>query len=113
MEETPRDDPPASPVIGACYLVGGSPSGDWAGKGQCLAGYTSGGWRFVPPTDGMSAYIKSSGQRASYRDGAWEILGARLAAIPSPSGGSNVDTEGRAAIDQILGALREHGLIES
>ena len=68
---------------------------------------------FARSTDGMSAYIKSSGQRASYRDGAWEILGARLAAIPSPSGGSNVDTEGRAAIDQILDALREHGLIES
>jgi hypothetical protein len=36
-----------------------------------------------------------------------------VAAIPGPSGGSNVDVEARAAIDQVLAALRHHGLIES
>jgi len=61
----------------------------------------------------MSAYIKSTAQTASYREGAWEIAGGRLAAIPGPSGGSNVDVEARVAIDQILVALRQHSLIES
>lgn len=68
---------------------------------------------FARSTGGMSAYIKSTGQTASYRAGAWEIVGGRLAAIPGPSGGSYVDVEARAAIDQILAALRQHGLIES
>ena len=113
VEEGPRDAPPASPNIGACYLVGASPSGDWVGKSMCIAGYTSGGWRLIQPTEGMTAYVKSTGQTATYREGAWEIAGGQLAAIPGPSGGSNVDVEARAAIDQVLAALRHHGLIES
>jgi hypothetical protein len=35
----------------------------------------------------------------------------RADAIVSPSGGTTVDTQARAAIDQILTTLREHGLI--
>ena len=58
-------------------------------------------------------YVKSTGQTATYREGAWEIAGGQVAAIPGPSGGSNVDVEARAAIDQVLAALRHHGLIES
>ena len=113
LEEGPRDDPPASPTIGACYLVGSSPTGSWEGRSKSIAGYTSGGWRFIGPQEGVSAYVKSSGQTANYREGAWEIVGGRLGPISSPAAGSNVDVEARAAIDQILTALRQHGLIES
>ena len=128
VEEAPRSSPPASPVAGACYIVGSSPSGAWAGKPQCIAGYTSGGWRFIPATDGMTAYVKAAGVCAQYRAGSWElgtlrgaslvvggsqVVGNRLPAIPVPTGGSNIDVESRAAINQILAALRQHGLIES
>jgi hypothetical protein len=76
----------------------------------------------------MSAYVRATGITANYRAGAWEfgtlrgatlvlgglqVVAGRLAAIPGPSGGSNVDVEGRAAINGILAALRQHGLIES
>jgi hypothetical protein len=61
VEEAPRSSPPASTVVGACYIVGLSRTGAWAGKAQCLAGYTSGGWRFVSPIDGMNAYVKTEG----------------------------------------------------
>jgi hypothetical protein len=128
VEEGPRSDPPTSPAVGACYIVDNSPTGGWVGKSQCLAGYTSGGWRFIGPIEGMSTYEKSTGTWAIYRSGAWDIgtvrgaslvldgaqvVGSRLAAIAGPSGGTNVDAEGRAAINQILAALREHGLIET
>jgi len=128
VEEAPRNDPPASPTIGACYLVSSSPTGAWAGKSQSIAGYTSGGWRLVTPVEGMSAFIKSSGMFANYRAGVWElgilrgdsvvigglkVLGNRAPAISGPSGGTTVDSEARAAVDQILAALRQHGLIES
>ena len=39
------------------------------------------------------------------------VLSTQSAAIASPSGGGTVDTEARASIDQILAALRHHGLI--
>jgi hypothetical protein len=40
------------------------------------------------------------------------VVGASAAAIASPSSGSVVDAEARGAIDAILGALRQHGLIQ-
>src|SRR5689334_12586152 len=64
---------------------------------------------------------------ALFRAGAWElgrvrgdavmiggeqVVGSRAAAIDSPAGGATVDSEARLAINAILGALREHGLIE-
>ena len=42
-----------------------------------------------------------------------QVLGSRVAAIASPSGGANVDAEVRTAVSQILGALRTHGLIDT
>jgi hypothetical protein len=126
VEQEALADPPASPTIGSCYIVGSSPTGDWAGKTQSVAGYTSGGWRFVAPLEGLSAYVKSIGQFVTYRAGVWEtgvlrgssvviggdqVVGSRAPAIPAPTGGSTTDAEARTAIEAILGALRQHGLI--
>ncbi len=126
VEEAPRADPPGSPAAGDCYIVGTSPTGDWSGMSQSVAGYTNGGWRFVAPVEGMSVYVKADGVVATFRQAAWEtgvvrgssmviagqqVVGARLPAIAEASGGSTVDTEARTVIEAILGALREHGLI--
>ena len=127
VEGLPLATPPASPAIGNCYIVAASPTGAWVGHAQQLAAYTSGGWRFIVPRDGMSALVDSSGDTALYHDGAWEIgtvrgsqvmiagdqvVGAREPAIAAPAAGSTVDVEARAAIGQILDAMRQHGLIE-
>jgi hypothetical protein len=92
-----------------------------------IAGYTSGGWRFVAPPEGMSLFVRSTSQWAAYRAGGWEfgvirgssllidgqqVVGSRAAPIPAPTGGATIDGEARGAIDQILVAMREHGLIE-
>jgi hypothetical protein len=126
VEGPPLAAPPASPAIGACYIVGASPSGAWAGKAQNLAAYTSGGWRFVVPRDGLNAYVKSSGVTAAFRGTAWvmgdvsgtqvsidgvKVVGVRGAAIAGPSGGATVDAEARTAVGLILAALRAHGMI--
>jgi hypothetical protein len=128
VEDGPLVTPPASPPIGDAYIVDLTPTGDWAGHPASVAAYTSGGWRFVAPFDGISLYVKSQGLWANYRAGAWEmgllrgssviiggqqVVGSRAAAIASASGGATVDTEARATIDQILAAMRQHGLIES
>jgi hypothetical protein len=128
VEGAPLSAPPASPLVGNCYIVGASPTGEWAGKAQYLAGYSSGGWRFIAPREGLSAYVKSSGLTVAYRGGAWvtgdlsgsqlsiggvKVVGARGAAIAAPTGGATVDTEARAAIGLILAALRAHGLIQT
>ena len=128
VEEGPRVSPPGSPTVGSCYIVAASPTGAWVGKQHNLAAFTSGGWRFIAPIDGMAAYVRASSLWAAFRSGAWElgvlrgssvvlagqqVLGARASAIPSPTGGTTVDAEARSAIAQILGAIRQHGLIET
>jgi hypothetical protein len=128
VEEPPRADPPTTPAVGACYIVGSAPTGEWAGKPQYLAAFTTAGWRLLPPVEGMTLFVRSDAVSAVYRAGAWElgqvrassvliggqqVLGSRAAAIASASGGATVDSEARAVLDQILGALRQHGLIDS
>src|SRR3954451_12520911 len=110
VEDAPSASPPTSPAPGACYLIADSPDGAWAGNAQRVAGFTSGGWRFVAPLEGMSAYVRSTGTRAVYRGRVWDLGGA---AIASPSGGTTVDAPARSAIDLILSAMRRHGLIAS
>ena len=128
VEGLPLAAPPASPVVGNCYLVAAAATGAWAGKAHHLAAYTSGGWRFIAPRDGLNAYVKSNGATAAYRSGTWvigdlsgsqvsvdgtKVVGARGAAIPNPSGGATVDAEARTAIGSILAAMRDHGLIQA
>ena len=127
VAEPPRASPPASPMLGACYIVASAPTDAWAAKAQCVAGFTSGGWRFVVPFEGLATYIRSTGTCAVYRAGVWEIgllrgasvviggqqvVGSRASAIASASGGTTVDVQARSVIDQILTAMRQHGLID-
>jgi len=126
VEGLPQPSPPASPAIGDCYLIDDAPTGLWVGAAQNLAAFTSAGWRFVAPREGMVFYIRSTGTFAAFRAGNWEIgemrgssviidgqqvVGGQAAAIASPVGGASVDTQARAVIDQILIAMRQHGLI--
>lgn len=126
VEGPPQDDPPGAPVEGSCFIVGTAPTGDWSVNAGAVASWTSGGWRFVAPVEGMIAWVKSSAVFATYAGGAWQIgqvrasellvdgvqvVGAQGAAIADPSGGATVDTEARAALASILAALRQHGLI--
>jgi hypothetical protein len=128
VEEGPRSAPPSAPAVGASYIVGALPTGAWGGKPQFVATFTSGGWRFVTPVEGMTLYVKSTGNWATFRLGAWEIgslrgsnvvlngqqvVGSRATAIASAVGGTTIDVQARAALDQILAALRQHGLIDT
>ena len=78
------------------------------------------------PVEGMRLTDRASGVELAFRGGAWtsgsvrasevvvagnKVVGARGAAIADAAGGSTIDTQARAAIAQILGALRTHGLI--
>jgi hypothetical protein len=128
VEQPPLNDPPAAPATGSAYIVGDAPTGEWAGNARSLATFTTAGWRIVAPAEGLTAYVRSTASWAAFRAGAWEVgrlrgasviidgeqvVGSRAAAIPSPSGGTVIDTAARNAVDAILSAMREHGLIES
>jgi hypothetical protein len=118
--------PPGAPQPGECWIVGGAPSGDWAGQADTLAIWTSGGWRFVGPVEAMTVWLRDAGLFTRWDGSAWidgeivgsvlrlgnnQVVGEREPAIADPAGGASPDAEARAAISLILGALRSHGLI--
>ncbi|MDP8995318.1 MAG: DUF2793 domain-containing protein, partial [Pseudomonadota bacterium] len=44
--------------------------------------------------------------------GGQQVVGPRLSGVPSPSGGTVIDVEARAAIAQLIVALKQHGLTD-
>jgi Protein of unknown function (DUF2793) len=126
VEEPPRNDPPNAPAVGACYIVDAAPTGAWAGNPFSIAAYSSVGLRLISPEEGMTFIVRSDGTVAVYRAGVWEVgnvrasslmiggqqvVGSQADPIASASGGATVDAEARAVLDQILVAMRQHGLI--
>ncbi len=122
------NDPPASPDIGDCWIVGAAPTGNWADHAHAIAGWTAGGWRFVAPFDGLTAWVDAKAVSARFVSGAWrvgdlsaarvlidgvQVVGAQTAGIDDVSGGATIDAECRAGINAVIAALRAHGLIAS
>ncbi|MGE4429149.1 MAG: DUF2793 domain-containing protein [Sphingobium sp.] len=118
--------PPESALPGQCWIVAEGGSGAWEGHDDDLAAFTSGGWRFVAPREGMRVTVAGEGGACHYDGAQWvpdgvrpdglymegdRVVGPRAAAIPDPDGGMVVDAETRLALGQLLSALRSHGLI--
>jgi len=100
------DVPPVNPAAGDAWLVQPDGQGDWSGKAQTIAVFTAGGWRFIFPDQGMRIFDNALGRYLHF-DGAW-----KYAEEPTlPIGGATVDLEARAAIGELIIALRAHGLL--
>jgi hypothetical protein len=98
--------PPATPSDGTNWLVGAAATGDWAGQDGKLACRQAGNWLFVSPRDGLRVLDRATGQQRCYL-ATWRIAEDVL----EPTGGSSVDAEARAAISQLIAALRESGIL--
>lgn len=123
---TTRSTPPAEPKGGEAWIVAAGADGAWTGREDQLAGWTEGGWRFAAPILGMAIWVEDAGVIARWSGRAWrlgeitgrtlvldgeQMVGSRQPAIAPPTGGDIRDMEARGAIDAILAALRNHGLI--
>lgn len=127
VEQGPNATPPASPAPGQGWIVATGATGDWAGSDHSVAVWTDAGWRFVAPVDGMLVWNKAAGHWVHWTGAAWsdgflpaagiriggdQVLGPRLAEVPSPSGGTIIDSEARAAIAAIIATFKSHGLTD-
>ena len=127
VEGSPAAEPPLDPVEGQCWIVAPGATGDWLGRDTMLAMWGEGGWRFVAPTPGTSAWNKATNVPLLWDGFQWhegalrcsgllvggvQVVGGRQAGVPSPSGGTIIDEEARAAITALTAALMSHGLIE-
>jgi hypothetical protein len=127
VEDGPIATPPDSPLAGQCWIVGVGATGAWSGKAHALAVWTDGGWRFAAPVAGMKVWKKGAGLWLHWTGSSWsggefpaakiivggkQVVGQRQPAVPSPSGGTVIDAEARAAVAALIVALKSHGLTE-
>jgi hypothetical protein len=122
-----RANPPESHAAASCWIVESPASGAWAGQETKLAFWTGGGWRFIAPREATQVWNLADRLPWRWTSGAWapaeartarlvvgdlQVVGARQPGVPSPSGGTTIDAEARAALDLIIVALKSHGLID-
>lgn len=119
--------PPSGPNTGQCWLVASGATGAWADADDSLACWTAGGWRFIAPVPGMIVWDRAAGRWIHWSGSAWiedawpvatltiggeQVVGPRQPDVPSPSGGTTIDAEARAAVDLLIATLKSHGLID-
>jgi hypothetical protein len=119
--------PPAAPAEGKCWIVASPATGDWTGRENQIALWTAAGWRFIAPAPGTTAWNEAAGVEIRWSGSAWsagevrctglfvggqKVVGDRLPAVPSPSGGTVIDAEARAAITALIATFMSHGLTE-
>lgn len=97
--------PPTDPNEGETWLVTSNAQGDWAGHVDKIAIYSSGGWSFIAPSQGMRLFDNSQG-RFMHFDTSW----FSASSVSSPEGGAVIDAEARASIDGLIAALQEAGI---
>lgn len=89
---------PGSPVDGQAYIVAGSATGVWAGHEGEVAIFLNGGWIFITPLEGWSAWDETSGARLLFDGQYWHEGGI------THSAGGAVTVAGVAEIDHVIGA---------
>ena len=82
IEATSVPTPPVAPSEGEVYAVGPGATGLWTGADGLLAVFLNGGWEFITPRTGWTAWEAESGQRMVF-DGVDWIANAMAV---SPSG---------------------------
>lgn len=73
---------PSVTADGARYIVGTSPTGDFAGQAGRLAARIDGAWVFYAPNAGWSVYNLSNGMSYRYNGSAWVVPVVALPAQP-------------------------------
>ena len=127
VEGPPASEPPVAPAPGECWIVEPAAAGAWSGSENRLAMWTQSGWRFLAPLPGTCAWNKAAAVPLLWDGYQWRegelasagllvngmrVVGPRQPGVPSPSGGTIIDEEARAAINALTAALMSHGLIE-
>lgn len=100
------NDPPQAPNEGECWIIGNTPTAEWATQAGEIACYQAGNWLFASPAQGMTVFDRANSCIVRYL-GEW-VGGA---AISQPAGGETIDSEARTAIAAIIDALSRIGIL--
>ena len=76
LEDSGATLPPAAPAEGESWGVGPGATGDWAGQDGQIATWRGGGWLFVAPRDGWTAWVRDIAELQVRDGGVWVTKGA-------------------------------------
>lgn len=65
--------PPVSPIAGDLYIIGDTPSGDWADKENQI-GYYDAGWKFIVPNEGMTLWVNDEDRHYIWNGTTWGMI---------------------------------------
>lgn len=85
--------PPASPATGDAYIVGSSPTGDWAGHANDVAVWYYTKWHFTTPWAGFTVWVNDENTEYRLQSGVWTEF--------TPTTGGTVGITGTPANNQI------------
>lgn len=116
---------PVSPEPGQCWIVGLAPTGAWAGEAGAIAAWTSGGWRFLVPFEGMQVWSIADNVMVRRDASTWvtgqltaarlsvsgqQVVGSRQPHGAVATGGATIDLQARTAIADLIAGLEARGL---
>jgi hypothetical protein len=64
-------EPPATPGEGDRHIVAASATGGWSGKSGQIAVWSDGGWDFLTPREGWTAWVADEALFVTHRSGDW------------------------------------------
>lgn len=97
----------STPQKGQAWIIASGATGDWAGRDGQIALFGAGGWRFIPPPEGMMLWDESVGHWMRRGTTAWLYPPA----APTISSNANQDQGARDALSAIIAALSQWGFL--
>jgi len=78
--------PPSSPITGAIYAIGNSPTGAWIGHAKEIAIWNGSAWSYIAPEQGDFFFNITNDYTYQYRNGSW----VRVGGIPLLHNGNTI-----------------------
>jgi hypothetical protein len=78
VEQIGLNTPPGSPAEGACWIIGASPTGAWAGQANRLAQRIGGTWVFHAPFVGLVVFDAATLAQWSWHGSVWALVAPRI-----------------------------------
>ena len=74
VQDFVTETPPGTAVEGQAWVIGDSPTGDWAGRAGQIASWRGGGWLYVLAQTGWRAWGQAEGEIRVYDGANWAAL---------------------------------------
>ena len=108
LEETDANTPPALPLAGQVWAIGGAPSGDWAAQTGRLAQWMEPGWAFITPKEGWCGWDRANAVLKVFDGSSW-VPSESIQNQPGIGINTTWDTSNRLAVSSDASLLSHEG----